>query len=114
MAQKLSDEQQNLFYNDIKAGAESGWDFSGRWLIPVNENSELNLLNISTQFIIPVDLNAFLQQNGRLLSEFHTRLGNSAVSFKTLVRTPSEILSSELVEYVPIYLVQIERQLQLV
>lgn len=78
LAQKLSDEQQNLFYNDIKAGAESGWDFSGRWLIPVNENSELNLLNISTQFIIPVDLNAFLQQNGRLLSEFHTRLGNSA------------------------------------
>ncbi len=41
-------------YQDLRAGAESGWDFSTRWL-----DSE-SLSSIRTTTIIPVDLNAFL------------------------------------------------------
>lgn len=80
LAQQLPEGSQDFFYNNIKAGAESGWDFSNRWYMRSNENDMLSLRNISTQHVIPVDLNAILQQNARLLSEFHTILGNSAVS----------------------------------
>ncbi|XP_017753847.1 PREDICTED: trehalase-like [Eufriesea mexicana] len=80
MAQNLPEKMQDFFYNNIKAGAESGWDFSNRWYIGNNKSGMLSLLNISTQYIIPVDLNAILQQNARLLNEFHTLLGNNAKS----------------------------------
>ncbi len=41
-------------YRDLRAGAESGWDFSSRWL------GDLTLPSIRTTLIAPVDLNAFL------------------------------------------------------
>lgn len=41
-------------YRDLRAGAESGWDFSSRWL------ADGSLASIRTTAIAPVDLNAFL------------------------------------------------------
>lgn len=41
-------------YRDLRAGAESGWDFSSRWL------GGTALSSIRTTTILPVDLNAFL------------------------------------------------------
>ena len=41
-------------YRDLRAGAESGWDFSSRWL------GGASLSSIRTTSIAPVDLNAFL------------------------------------------------------
>lgn len=41
-------------YRDLRAGAESGWDFSSRWL------GGAGLASIRTTKIVPVDLNAFL------------------------------------------------------
>lgn len=41
-------------YRDLRAGAESGWDFSSRWF----DGSDLS--SIRTSAIAPVDLNAFL------------------------------------------------------
>lgn len=41
-------------YRDLRAGAESGWDFSSRWL----DGDALS--SIRTTVIAPVDLNAFL------------------------------------------------------
>lgn len=94
-AQLLPEKSRDFFYNNIKAGAESGWDFSNRWCIADNNNRTLSLLNISTQHIIPVDLNAILQQNARLLGEFHSLLGNNAVSRGAFIAKPSfvQILS---------------------
>ncbi|XP_076656775.1 trehalase [Halictus rubicundus] len=76
IAQKLPAKSQEFFYNNIKAGAESGWDFSNRWFNGNNVGGKLGLVNISTEYIIPVDLNAILQQNARLLGRFHRTLGN--------------------------------------
>nr|WP_287497719.1 alpha,alpha-trehalase TreF [Pandoraea sp. CB10b_02] len=42
-------------YRDLRAGAESGWDFSSRWL-----DDEKDLSSIRTTAILPVDLNSFL------------------------------------------------------
>ncbi|XP_057320154.1 trehalase-like isoform X1 [Microplitis mediator] len=74
-------ERRKTFYEDIKAGAESGWDFSSRWFIPSGPGLG-NLSDISTRNIIPVDLNAFLQRNARLLSQFNQLLGNEVKARK--------------------------------
>jgi alpha,alpha-trehalase len=42
-------------YRDLRAGAESGWDFSSRWLA-----DEKDLTTIHTTAIAPVDLNALM------------------------------------------------------
>jgi alpha,alpha-trehalase len=48
------DESEKLFL-DLRAGAESGWDFSSRWFADPEEIS-----SIHTTDIIPVDLNSLL------------------------------------------------------
>lgn len=60
------------YYNDIIAAAESGWDFSSRWL-----RNGVDLRTISTSSIIPVDLNAIMYRMERNMMEFHRILGNS-------------------------------------
>ncbi|MBB1202140.1 alpha,alpha-trehalase TreF [Enterobacteriaceae bacterium 89] len=45
----------NEVYRDLRAGAESGWDYSSRWL-----RDTTRLASIRTTQFIPVDLNAFL------------------------------------------------------
>ncbi|MCM8568321.1 alpha,alpha-trehalase TreA [Gramella jeungdoensis] len=46
-------------YRNLRAGAESGWDFSSRWLNK-DENGEFDLSTIHTIDIVPVDLNSLL------------------------------------------------------
>ena len=43
------------FYRDLRAAAESGWDFSSRWLADAH-----TLASIDTTDIVPVDLNSLL------------------------------------------------------
>ncbi|CAL1678702.1 unnamed protein product [Lasius platythorax] len=76
LAQQLPEQERGQLYNDLKAAAESGWDFSYRWCIRTDRNGNLSLINASTSDIIPVDLNAILQRNARLLARFHGILGN--------------------------------------
>jgi alpha,alpha-trehalase len=51
-------------YLDLRAGAESGWDFSSRWFADPYEIS-----SIHTTDIIPVDLNCLLYQLEMTISE---------------------------------------------
>ena len=53
-AQATSRPPQEI-YRDIRAGAESGWDFSSRWFA-----DSRTLVSIDTTEIIPVDLNALM------------------------------------------------------
>ncbi|EFN71520.1 Trehalase [Camponotus floridanus] len=76
LVQQLPEQERGEIYNDLKAAAESGWDFSYRWCIRIDRNANLSLINVSTSDIIPVDLNAILQRNARLLARFHGILGN--------------------------------------
>ncbi len=50
-----SGRKANELYRDLRAGAESGWYFSSRWL-----RDAQNLNTIHTTEILPVDLNALL------------------------------------------------------
>ncbi|XP_054581119.1 trehalase [Eptesicus fuscus] len=67
---------QEALWAELKAGAESGWDFSSRWLTGGPDPSSLS--SIRTSRLVPVDLNAFLCQAEGLMSSFHSSLGNEA------------------------------------
>ncbi|MFV9485038.1 alpha,alpha-trehalase TreA [Christiangramia sp. ASW11-125] len=54
-------------YRDLRAGAESGWDYSSRWLVK-NVRNEFKLSSIQTTSILPVDLNSLLYQLERTIS----------------------------------------------
>ena len=54
-------------FTNLRAGAESGWDFSSRWF-----GDTLHLSSIETTNIIPVDLNSLLYAYERILSKAAT------------------------------------------
>ncbi|KAM3321517.1 hypothetical protein P3S67_002668 [Capsicum chacoense] len=54
--------EKREFYRDLASAAESGWDFSSRWM-----RNESDLATTTTTSIIPVDLNAFLPKMGQWL-----------------------------------------------
>ncbi len=52
---KASPRPASEIYRHLRAGAESGWDFSSRWL-----DDPMNLASIRTTDVVPVDLNSLL------------------------------------------------------
>lgn len=54
-AKQASSRPPNEVYRDLRAAAESGWDFSSRWF-----GDNMTLATIRTTSIIPVDLNSLM------------------------------------------------------
>ncbi|XP_007934648.1 trehalase [Orycteropus afer afer] len=80
LADTLPEGDREALWAELKAGAESGWDFSSRWL---SKRSNPSLLStIHTSKMVPVDLNAFLCQAEALMSNFYSRLGNDSQATK--------------------------------
>lgn len=76
-----SGRKNNEVYRDLRSGAESGWDFSSRWL-----RDEKNLTTIHTTEILPVDLNALLYDLELTLAAIYKQKGETeyAKSIQTL------------------------------
>ncbi|MEM1407160.1 MAG: trehalase family glycosidase, partial [Bacteroidota bacterium] len=55
LAEELPGDAQLKMYRDLRAGAESGWDYTSRWFADGQ-----SLSTIHTTDIIPVDLNSLL------------------------------------------------------
>jgi alpha,alpha-trehalase len=68
-----ADADAEQLYQYLASAAESGWDFSTRWL----GRSSTSLSSIKTSRIIPVDLNVFLYWGETLLAKFHHIVGGS-------------------------------------
>lgn len=66
-------------YRDLRAGAESGWDFSSRWL-EKGTNGKFDLSTIHTTDIVPVDLNSLLYNLEMTISEAAEIMGDSEKS----------------------------------
>ncbi len=64
-------------YRNLRAAAESGWDFSSRWLSR-DENEEFKLSSIHTTNIVPVDLNSLLYNLEARIAAVHEQNGNKA------------------------------------
>ncbi|UHG94226.1 alpha,alpha-trehalase TreF [Spirosoma oryzicola] len=70
LGKKVKDPQ--MLYRHIRAGAESGWDFSSRWF-----SDGKRLRTIHTTDFIPVDLNSLLVNLELTLSECYRLKGDS-------------------------------------
>jgi len=68
---KESNRAAKDVYRDIKAGAESGWDFSSRWF-----RDGKTLATIHTTEIIPIDLNSLLHHLEKMLEKSYRSIGN--------------------------------------
>ncbi len=67
---RSSDRPAHEVYRDLRAGAESGWDFSSRWL-----GDPQRLSSIRTTRIIPIDLNCLLYNLERQIARLSAAKG---------------------------------------
>ena len=73
-----TDEAKEEHYSELKAGAESGLDFSSRWFINDDGTNNGTLINLKTRKIVPVELNAIIHWNAKIIAEFYGITGNIA------------------------------------
>jgi alpha,alpha-trehalase len=80
---KRSGKDLKTMYKHLRSGAESGWDYSSRWLADGK-----TLETIHTTDIVPVDLNALLYQLESTLERAYRLKGETyyADNYKTLMR----------------------------
>ena len=90
-AKQYKNKDGNAFVN-LRAGAESGWDFSSRWFADT-----LHLITIETTNIIPVDLNSLLYKYEWILSHAAKAAGQNAKSKQ--YQTKAEKRKAALLEY---------------
>ena len=64
LVQALPAPAREAVYRNIRATAESGWDFSSRWMRDPHD-----LTSVETIELIPIDLNAVLYQAERTIAE---------------------------------------------
>ena len=70
-AAKLTKQKSGDFYRNIRAAAESGWDFSTRWMDTTGKAG-----NYSNTFIVPVDLNCLLYHLELSIAKSYQLQGN--------------------------------------
>jgi alpha,alpha-trehalase len=63
-AEQATDRPKEEVWRDLRAGAESGWDFSSRWL-----GNGKDLATIRTTSIAPVDLNSLMYHLERTIAK---------------------------------------------
>lgn len=71
MLSRESGQRPNILFNQLRSGAESGWDFSSRWF-----RDGKTLQTINTTNIVPVDLNCLLFNLERTIADGFKMTGN--------------------------------------
>ena len=73
LAQTIPEAQRETLYRNIRASAESGWDFSSRWM-----RDPKDLRTLETTELVPVDLNALLYHAERTIAALRAFRGRTA------------------------------------
>ena len=73
-------------YRDLRAAAESGWDFSSRWLA-----DGVTLSTIRTLSLLPPDLNSLLVKLEQTLAKAYRRTGDSVHAAEYAARAQARI-----------------------
>lgn len=76
-----SQSAKESLYSELATAAESGWDFSSRWM-----EGGTSLRDIKVRRVVPVDLNVFLLQMEENIAFFAGNLGRSEVMVDFLER----------------------------
>ncbi|MEQ8472764.1 MAG: alpha,alpha-trehalase TreA [Marinoscillum sp.] len=72
LAEEFSDEDKSTLYRNLRAGAESGWDYSTRWF-----EDKTDFASIRTTEILPIDLNCLMYGIEVMLTKLYAHSGNS-------------------------------------
>jgi alpha,alpha-trehalase len=72
LAQTLPEADRALLYRNIRASAESGWDFSSRWM-----RDPADLRSLETTDLVPVDLNSLLYHAERMIAALRAFRGEA-------------------------------------
>lgn len=75
----LSDDERRRLYANLATAAESGWDFSSRWLARPQDSARddyFPLRSLNGHNVVPVCLNSILYANERALAGFFRRRGD--------------------------------------
>ncbi|TLD14240.1 uncharacterized protein PgNI_04173 [Pyricularia grisea] len=96
-SRQLNESEKAVLYSYLASGAESGWDYTSRWLSTPNDAVRDNyfpLRSLNTNNIVPVDLNSILYANEVAIAEFLNSTGNStgASEWMDLAKQRSEAM----------------------
>jgi len=75
LGESLSDAARKALYTNIRAAAESGWDFSSRWM-----RDPKDLRTLETIELAPVDLNSLLYHAERTIAALLARRGGTGAA----------------------------------
>ena len=73
LAQSVPEAQREALYRNLRAAAESGWDFSSRWM-----RDPADLRTLETVDLVPVDLNSLLYHSEQTIGRLHALQGDDA------------------------------------
>lgn len=73
LAQTVPAGQREALYRNLRAAAESGWDFSSRWM-----RDPSDLRSLETVDLVPVDLNSLLVHAERTIGGLRAAQGDAA------------------------------------
>ena len=73
LAETLPAGEREAFYRNVRAAAESGWDFSSRWM-----RDPADLRTLETTALVPVDLNSLLAHTEHVIARLHALGGDAA------------------------------------
>lgn len=79
----LNDSAKALLYSNLASGAESGWDYSSRWLANPEDAAKdvyFPLRSLNVRNTVPVDLNSILYGNEVAIAEYYNRTGNDTAA----------------------------------
>ena len=93
---KIKGLTQKEVFRNLRAAAESGWDFSSRWLSPDGQGN-YPLYTIHTTDIIPVDLNALMYNLERTLYKSYLLTKNPKKA--NFYKTKSEARKKAILKY---------------
>ncbi|MBS4076378.1 alpha,alpha-trehalase TreF [Ameyamaea chiangmaiensis] len=82
----LTDRPHNELWRDLRAGSESGWDFSSRWLADGR-----TLATIHTTELLPVDLNALMAHLEQALAYGYAVQGDATTGQQFSARANARI-----------------------
>ncbi|CAJ0541641.1 Ff.00g081520.m01.CDS01 [Fusarium sp. VM40] len=81
--EELSFKQKETLYGNLASGAESGLDYTSKWIARPEDAIRDNyfpLRYLNTRNIIPVDLNSILYGNEIAIADFYEQTGNNSAS----------------------------------
>lgn len=79
----LNDSQVATLFSHLASGAESGWDYTSRWIANPEDGARdvyFPLRSLNVRNIVPVDLNSIMYGNEIAISRFYNQTGDDTAS----------------------------------